>query len=164
MSYQQLTAEERYQIYVLLKAGHKQKSIAKLLNRHPSTISRELSRNRGLRGYRPKQAQRLNRERRMVAYKHRKLTPEVIDWVVKLLEQDLSPEQISGYLAIHKHLSICHETIYRLIYANKATGGQWYLKLRHVSKGYRKRYGSYQQRGQLVGRVSIEERPDIVDN
>ena len=59
MKYHQLTENERYQIYALNKAGHKQQDIATLLQRNPSTISRELQRNRGLRGYRPGQAQRL---------------------------------------------------------------------------------------------------------
>jgi IS30 family transposase len=51
--------EERYQISVLLKAGVNQTEIAMILERHKSTISREIARNTGLRGYRPKQAQRL---------------------------------------------------------------------------------------------------------
>jgi IS30 family transposase len=55
----QLTEEERYQIESLLKMGHHQSEIAVVLKRHKSTISREVRRNRGLRGYRPKQAQRL---------------------------------------------------------------------------------------------------------
>ena len=55
----QLTEEERYQIESLLKMGHDQSEIAVVLKRHKSTISREVRRNRGLRGYRPKQAQRL---------------------------------------------------------------------------------------------------------
>jgi len=55
-TYTQLTREERYQIYALKQAGHQQSEIAKMLDRHKSTISRELRRNRGLRGYRPKQA------------------------------------------------------------------------------------------------------------
>ncbi|WP_038290466.1 helix-turn-helix domain-containing protein, partial [Zooshikella ganghwensis] len=59
MNYNQLTEHERYQIYSLLKAGLNQKEIAKNLERNPSTISRELMRNKGLRGYRPKQAQQL---------------------------------------------------------------------------------------------------------
>jgi IS30 family transposase len=59
--YTQLTQEERYQIEALLKMGHHQSEIAVVLKRHKSTISREVRRNRGLRGYRPKQAQHLAR-------------------------------------------------------------------------------------------------------
>ena len=55
----QLTQEERYQIEALLKRGHHQSGIADALNRDKSTISREVGRNHGLGGYRPKQAQRL---------------------------------------------------------------------------------------------------------
>ena len=57
--YTHLAQEQRYQIEALLKAGHRQAKIAEILGVHKSTISRELARNRGLRGYRPKQAQRL---------------------------------------------------------------------------------------------------------
>ena len=55
----QFTQEERYQIESLLKVGHPQSEIATVLKRHKSTISHEVRRNYGLRGYRPKQAQRL---------------------------------------------------------------------------------------------------------
>ena len=54
--YTQLTQEERYQIYALKKAGHIQAEIAEIIGRDPGTISRELRRNRGLKGYRPQQA------------------------------------------------------------------------------------------------------------
>ena len=54
--YTQLTREQRYQIYALKKAGHSQNKIALLVEVHKSTISRELKRNTGQRGYRPKQA------------------------------------------------------------------------------------------------------------
>jgi len=57
--YTQLAEEERYQIESLLKMGHDQSEIAVVLKRHKSTISREVRRNCGLRGYRPKQVQRL---------------------------------------------------------------------------------------------------------
>jgi len=56
MRYQQLTQEEQYQIFALLKARHTQSEIAMILDRHKSTVSREIQRNAGLRGYRPKQA------------------------------------------------------------------------------------------------------------
>ena len=55
----QLTEEERYQTEALFKMGHHQSEIAVVLKRHKSTISREVRRNCGLRGYRPKQVQRL---------------------------------------------------------------------------------------------------------
>jgi IS30 family transposase len=60
----QLTQEQRYQIAALLEAGHNQTEIAGVVGVHKSTISRELTRNRGLRGYRPKQAQALAEQRR----------------------------------------------------------------------------------------------------
>ena len=63
-TYKQLTQEQRYQIYILKKTGHKQCTIARLLDVHKSTISRELRRNRGLKGYRPKQAHRKAMSRR----------------------------------------------------------------------------------------------------
>lgn len=57
-SYTQLTHEQRYQIYILMKAGHTQTEVAGLLEVDKSTISRELRRNRGLKGYRSDQAHR----------------------------------------------------------------------------------------------------------
>ena len=63
MNYTHLTQAERYQIAILSKAGHHQSEIARVMNRHPSTISRELCRNRGRRGYRAKQAQEFSQAR-----------------------------------------------------------------------------------------------------
>ena len=60
----QLTREERYQVYVLKKAGHKQNEIAHLLKRSASTLNRALNRNADGKGYRPKQAHRKAVERR----------------------------------------------------------------------------------------------------
>src|SRR2546421_6870645 len=65
MSYTQLTQEQRYQIYACMKANWSQLEIAVEIGVHPSTISRELSRNRGGRGYRPKQAQAKAAERKL---------------------------------------------------------------------------------------------------
>lgn len=162
MNYTQLTDYERYQIYSLKKAGHNQKEIALLLGRSPSTISRELKRNTGLRGYRPAQAQRLSDNRRSEAAKHRKVTPEVYDQIECLLRQELSPQQVVGYLKRWQKIKLHHETIYQLIYEDKSQGGDLYRHLRIAAKPYRKRYGHYDRRGKLKNRVSIEERPIIV--
>jgi IS30 family transposase len=163
VKYKQLTEIERYQIYTLLKAGFNQKQISEALNRAASTISRELKRNHGLRGYRPAQAQRLSDSRRVNAAKFVKITDEVYGWIVQLIEKDLSPEQVADYLAKHRNVSLHHETIYQLIYEDKQSGGTLYKHLRIVSKAYRKRYGSYDNRGKIKGRVSIDERPEVVD-
>lgn len=163
MNYKQLTENERYQIYVMKKAGHSQKDIARLLGRSPSTISRELQRNQGLRGYRPAQAQRTSDERRRDVHKARKVTPEVKGWVEVLIRQELSPQQVVEYLGRHKKLSLHHETVYQLIYKDKARGGDLYTHLRVASKSYRKRYGVYDRRGQIKNRIDIDERPAVVD-
>jgi IS30 family transposase len=163
MHYKQLTENERYQIYIMKKAGHSQESIAIVLDRSPSTISREVRRNKGLKGYRPAQAQRFSDSRRTGAYKQCKVNDEVRAWIVKLLRQELSPQQVVDYIRRHKKLSLHHETVYRLVYANKAEGGDLYQHLRIVSKPYRKRYGHYDRRGKIKNRESIEKRPLVVE-
>ena len=164
MKYHQLTENERYQIYALNKAGHAQQDIALLLQRSPSTISRELKRNTGLRGYRPGQAQRLSDNRRTRAHKARKIDDGVRHDIEILIRQELSPQQVVGYLERDRKLLLHHETIYQLIYADKADGGDLYKHLRIASKPYRKRYGSYDRRGKIPNRRGIEERPAIVES
>lgn len=163
MRYYQLTENERYQIYALKKAGHSQSEIAEVLGRHPSTISRELKRNRGLRGYRPKQAEIFSSTRRQQAHKHRKVTEEVKAWVDQLTRQELSPQQTVAYIEENKGIRLHHETVYQLIYQDKAHGGDLHSHLRIASKSYRKRYGSYDRRGKIKNRVSIDDRPSVVD-
>ena len=94
--YRQLTDEDRIEIYAMKQAGKKQNMIAAELGVHPSTISRELSRNTGLRGYRPKQAQQNTLHRRFTARKAVKMTPETIDYIVSKLREQHSPEQIAN--------------------------------------------------------------------
>jgi len=137
---------------------------SKILGRSCSSISRELKRNTGLKGYRPKQAQRLMLHRRITSNKSIKITNEVKCWIDDLLSQDLTPQQITGRLIFEGKITLHHESIFRYIYQDKANGGDLYKKLTHVCKKYRKRYGSYDKRGQLVNRINIDERSDIVDS
>lgn len=163
MNYNQLAENERYQIYALKKAGHSQQEIAEQLDRSPATISRELKRNSGLRGYRPKQAQQLSNQRRKTAHKARKVTTDVQQKIDALIRQELSPQQVVGYLKIHECMSLHHETIYQRVYADKRQGGDLYTHLRVISKPYRKRYGCYDRRGKIKNRVSIDDRPAVVE-
>jgi IS30 family transposase len=161
MTYKQLAREQRYQIYALMKAGLSQTAIARIIGVHKSTISREMRRNRGLRGYRPKQAHRFAEHRRAKAAKPR-ISSETWSLVVFLLRDDWSPEQISGWLAKEYRIRVSHESIYLFILKNKRQGGNLHLHLR-CRRQRRKRYGSTNSRGQLVNRVSIEKRPAIVE-
>jgi len=160
MNYTQLTRERRYQIYALKKAGQNQTQIALLLGCHKSTISRELRRNCGMKGYRPYQADELAYERQCEAYRAR-ITGETWMLVELLLRQDWSPEQISGRLKLEKKPSVSHECIYLYVYAEKRRGGTLHQHLRSQKK-QRKRYSGYLRRGQIPNRTSIEKRPQIV--
>ena len=79
MTYHHLSQEERYQIPALLKAGLTQAQISVNLGRHKSTISREISRNSGLRGYRPRQACLLAQNRAVNSRNARQIT--YADWL-----------------------------------------------------------------------------------
>jgi IS30 family transposase len=160
-NYSQLTQGLRYQIEILKKAGKNQKDIAELVNVSGSTICRELQRNTGKRGYRPKQAQRKAETRRKLAVKPLKMTLAVIDLIQAKLSINWSPEQISGWLKVEQDLFISHERIYQPIWADKLKGGFLYKTLRHSGKK-RKQYGSKDKRGQIRNRVSIDDRPMIV--
>ena len=160
MSYTQLTQYQRYQIYALLKREHNQTEIAQTIGVHKSTISRELKRNRGHRGYRPKQAHCKAINRR--SWDHRRIPAQTWRWIEGKLRQDWSPEQVTLWMRRYRKVSVSHEWIYQYIYANKRAGGDLHKHLR-CQKKRRKRYGSTDRRGNLVDRVSIEQRPGVVE-
>jgi IS30 family transposase len=78
------------------------------------------------------------------------------------IQQEWSPEQIKGRLKIKGIPMVCATTIYGFIQKDKASGGELHKYLRH-RKAYKKRTGSSETRGQIIGRISIDERPVIVD-
>ena len=96
-SYHRLTAGDRHQVYALHKAGLRQCAIAEQIGVHKSTIYRELHRNKGLRGYRPKQAHWL------ACSRHAQISCNLIldeKWTVieKMIREDWSPKQINSHL------------------------------------------------------------------
>lgn len=163
MHYNQLTQEQRYHISSLLKSPMLQKDIAKEIGVHKSTISRELRRNEGERGYRPKQAGEKADFRKHHAKKHIKFTDAIKKFVTEKIKEDWSPDEIRGYLKAHKLPGIGTERIYQFILADKKVGGTLYKHLRHSGKIYKKRYGSHDRRGQIKNRISIHDRPTIVE-
>lgn len=161
--YKQLTYEQRCQIEVLKKSGMSQQEMADMIGVSQGTISRELWRNRGERGYRHKQAQRKASERRQSAPRARKMTVSVIAQVEEKLRERWSPEQVSGWLLDEQGICLSHERIYQHIWQDKKRGGDLYTYLRRQGKKYQKRCNGKSSRGQIRNRVGIEERPPIVD-
>ena len=166
-TYRQLTSEERYALSALRKQGCSQAEIARTLGRDRSTISREVRRNskdRTGRVYRAGLADDYARWRRSRSRRNQRVSVE--DWavVVALLNQEWSPEQISGRLRKRGRLRISHETIYRFVWADRRLGGCLYRHLRGAQKKRRKRYGRYDSRGRLAGKRHISERPPGAEN
>lgn len=172
MSYSELSIEERATIQVSHAQGMSMRQIARLLERAPSTISRELRRNQQPDGrYCVPHAQHLRHERRATCRPRRKLLPggERFALVLYLLRQRLSPEQIAGKL---RHMTIpslrdayvCRETIYDALYALPV--GELRKELIHClrqGKSTRKpRRGQVDRRGQIPEMVSIHLRPPEV--
>lgn len=159
--YTQLTREQRYQIYALCKKNHSLTEIASVIDVHKSTVSREIKRNTGCRGYRPKQAHELALQRREEKIRFG-ISESTWRRVEQLLREDWSPEQVSKWLTESDEHSVSHESIYQYIYWDKTNGGDLHTHLR-CQKQRRKRYGFYDRRGKLVNQVSIDERPEIVE-
>lgn len=162
-NYKQLTYEQRCQIEVLKKSGMSQQAIADTVGTSQSTISRELKRNTGQRGYRHRQAQGKAEARHHNSAKAAKMTESMIEAVEQRLAEKWSPEQISGWLDKECDEQLSHERIYQHIWEDKRMGGELYTHLRRQGKKYQKRSNGKRSRGQIRKRVGIEERPSVVE-
>ncbi len=161
--YHHLTYAQRCQISILKDRGDSPSTIARNLGVHRTTISRELKRNSGQRGYRHKQAHEKSQKRRLdVSHPNQKMTFQLIFAIEKDLRLQWSPVQISGRLK-RQGLYISHETIYKHIWKDKHQGGTLYTELRHHGKKYNKRSKGTAGRGCIPGRIDIDARPPIVE-
>lgn len=153
-----LTFEERQVLQRLKKQGMSNANIARLLSRHRSTIGRELARNSGGRGYRPKQAQRLAEARRLACRRSCKLDdPAVHSYVEARLRKSWSPDQIAGRakrdFPRSRRRWLSRQTIYNWIHTR---ANEWKAWLRRGGKPPEKR-------GKLTDCVRIDGRPDVIN-
>ena len=160
MPYKLLTREQRYTIDLERKEGTSVSIIAQKIGVHRSSVYRELKRNSSSPDqYSYAEADTFSqlRQPRPWSKSH--------DWseVGSLIREDLSPEQVRGYLLKQGKKSPSVETIYQYIQSDKESGGSLHTHLRHHSKPYRKRGAQKDKRGQIKERVDISERPKIVD-
>jgi IS30 family transposase len=170
--YNQLNLENRYQIRALLDAGHNQTEIAKTIGVNKSTISRELRRNVAeneatSNAYCPELAQQMTDRRHQAKPKHRRfseaLKEQARQWITT---EKLSPELVSGRWQVKGIDGVSHEAIYQWIWAAKRnkepTDKELYKHLKHGCRR-RKRGNYHDSRGHIKGRVSITERPKVVE-
>ncbi len=161
--YRHLTFDERCQIYATGKSGLSNGAIARRPGRHPATISREIRRNGGGRGYRQGQAWRKATGRRSEASSvPRKLTEERWAKVVAKLEEGWSPEQVSGRLRLEDPGMVGRQRIYDLVRADRRDGGTLFGHLRRRGKKPNRQGGRHAGRGHIPGRRDISERPKEV--
>ena len=164
-SIRSLTLSEREEISRGLAAGRSLRSIALRLGRAPSTISRELNRNGGLRSYRAHTAEqaawdRACRPKRCKLALNRPLAMTVAE----LLRQRWSPWQIGGRLKrLYPHdedRRVSHETIYKTLFI-QARGKELVAHLRRRRTMRRSRHHTQKtpDHGQITDAVSIRERP-----
>lgn len=158
----QLSIDERKEIHNCLNQNLSIRSIAKLLRRAPSTISREIKRNAGcgVRGYSFLKAERLSNERRRLKQSKVERFPELKSIIKSMLSNNESPEMIAGRMKhLDKEVTVSTETIYKYIYSYEGVEqGLWKKLCRH-----RPRRGakiSRKNRKPLIkDRISIDERP-----
>lgn len=167
MSHKHITSFQRNELSALLRAGLKQKDIAKLLDKTPSAICQELKRNKAntKTEYSARVAKQLTIERRGTANKRfRKI--ENNEWIRKYIEKKIklywSPEQIAGRIKMKwpdiKERHIAKDSIYEFIYTERKD----LVKYLRCQKGkYRRRYGTRirEKKREEQKKKRIEERP-----
>ena len=166
--YKQLSVEERAVIAVGMAQGLSRRAIARLLNRPPSSVSREILRN-GAERYEPIMAEDLARKRRRKPERKLIKNPQLWHWVVEGLHKRWSPQQIAGILKrMHPdepEKRISHETIYAAIYAwpRGELRTDLIKHLRQSHKKRRPRARGEDRRGQLQDITPIAMRPPDVE-
>lgn len=164
MMHKKIDFQERQLIELWLQNDQSIRTIARQLARSPSSISDEISRNEEVGGYHALAAQTKS-ERRMCASRSKNALKKdwIIDYVVSKLRCGWSPEQIAGRLKRnHSKTIICHESIYRYIYAHPERNLTQYL-VRYHKRRSRKPANWLPRRGIQV-RVSIHDRPEEINH
>ena len=160
-----LTKPQRYTIEAMLKEGHTQSEIARVIGKNKSVVSREIKRNRDLRSgsYSQDLAQRKYQKRQKEKPKRVRFTDAVKTEVETLLKEDYSPEQVVGTLKKVGKDTVSIETIYQYIWKKKKQGSTLHKHLRNQGRRYRKRGNSKDNRGVIQNRVDIDKRPKVVE-
>lgn len=164
MTYTRVTEIERSQIYALRQAGNGNNEIARIIGRDKGTVSREVRRNMGLKGYRHRQAH-LKAEERAKRPGPRRFTEEVRLDVEEKFRKGWTPEIICGRAELEGRAHVCKETVYKYVYADAKGGGELWKHLTRAKHKRRRRCPRQEGRGRglIPGRRGIETRPPEVE-
>ena len=124
-----LSSDQGRQIYGARQAGVRPCLIALLMGVHKSTISRELWRYEGLRGWRRKQSQALGEKRQQACTNGKRFLSSVWDTLEQLFRTDFTPELAACSVGLEGTFRISPETTYQHAYAINWAGGNL---LRHL--------------------------------
>ncbi|MEM8954731.1 MAG: IS30 family transposase [Verrucomicrobiota bacterium] len=164
--YRHLSAGERHHIQCLLQQGMNAPEIAASLNRDPSSIRREIARNTFEGFYDGQRAHAAANRRRHRA--NAKIKGWVLDYIMKWLKRDHSPQQICARLRRFHRRELTAAAVYRFIWRDYAHGGKMWKLLRYCGRAKRLRhYGKGQralQARRRDRRRSIHERGARIDN
>ena len=166
-----LSLAEREEISRGLVAGRSLRGIARELGRPVSTISREVQRNGGTQAYRAVAAEQCawTRAARPKTWRLASNAP-LREVVSQRLREDWAPQQIAGWLKREyenqPHMQVSHETIYRSLFVQAKSTLKKELLAQLRSKRQVRRTMTLKERkqGQIVGAVSIRERPPCVED
>lgn len=158
MGYCRVTSEDRLRIKDGLDAGLSNTMIADKLGFHKSTIGREISRNKGGRGYRPKQAHSMAVAREEPKHGPYRMNPVIMTRIIERLEVKWSPEQIYNRLKMEGEEIVSAETIYKFLHEDRKNGGELWRNLRRSGRRRNKRFPSEDRRGKIKNMRSISKR------
>jgi IS30 family transposase len=175
MKYKHLSILEREKLQELYWQKRSVRSMAKILNRSPSSVSRELKRNfpDERKVYTPRLAnERALFKRTCRGRKERLKTKEIREYVISHLKERWSPEQIAGRIKLDLNENISHEAIYQFIYNQIHRDGYGYIKPGHIDlriylkRRHKRREVKGMRKGQRIFKhkgISIEERPKYIE-
>ena len=162
MGYKRVCVQERALIYRWHKERLSKREIARRLGRNVSSISRELRRNRGCKGYRPKQAHAKSQIRSRRAGP-RRFTKQVRAEAERLLREGWTPDIISQRARLEGRAWVCKETIYKHVYADAKAGGTLWTRLPRAKRKRRRRCPRQDGRGRIPNQRMIDTRPAEVE-
>jgi len=164
MRYTYFSKSERLELSILLKKGYSLRDIAGVLGQNPSSVSRELRKNRVFGEYEPFKAQHKAYVRRKHSkYQGMKIreNPELERYIQEKLRVHWSPEQIAGRWQLETGQILTHKVIYKYLYSSYGQLFCQYLKYKRFKRKRRKSVKSV--RGAIQNRVFITQRPEIIN-